>query len=173
MFAGEKSTAKVKQIGVLKEDVDAVMDWIDKIMQKPPRRSGAGPTGARYEHLKPLAENPLGMKLLKRMCVDFLLGKLPRRMQACLATTKIVALLKPNQKIRPLGLGHVIRRVATKALAKVFTKRVVAVVGDIQMGLGQQAGAERMHKAAVVALHKRPDCGALSLDQISAFAKNR
>ena len=39
------------------------------------------------------------------------------------------------------------------------------------MGLGQKLGAEKVHKAAVIALHKRAGCGALGLDLTSAFTR--
>ena len=41
------------------------------------------------------------------------------------------------------------------------------------MGLGQQMGGDKMYKAAVVAMRKRKDCGALSLDLASAFTRIR
>ncbi len=132
MFKGKRSAAKVNALGARTEDFEDIKEQIGRILANPPKRSGAGPTGMRYEHLKPLAENAEGMAVLTRLCIDFLQGRLPTGMQQCIAATRIVAFLKPSQKIRPLGLGLVIRRIATTALVRVFTPRVAAIVGNLR-----------------------------------------
>ena len=110
MFKVVRSTARVDNTGVRAEDMESIKEQMALILANQPRRSGAGPTAMRYEHLKPIAENAEGLALLTRLGVDFLQGRLAAGMQSCISTTRIVALLKPNNKIRPLGLGQVAKR---------------------------------------------------------------
>ncbi len=54
-----------------------------------------------------------------------------------------------------IGSREIIRRVATKASAKVFTPRIRALASDVQTGLGQQLGGAKMYMAMLVMLRKR------------------
>ena len=74
-----------------------------------------------------------------------------------------------KDKIRPLGLGHVLRRIATRSLAKVFLERVKNVVGERQAGLGMDQGAELTHKLVATALLLFKGAGFLGLDVTAAF----
>ena len=67
MFSGERNTVRVDATGARPEDLESIKEQIARIMMNPPRRSGAGPTGMRYEHLKPLAESPQGLAFFKRL----------------------------------------------------------------------------------------------------------
>ena len=78
-------------------------------------------------------------------------------------------LRKPNGKVRPLGLGHTIRRIGARALTRMFSGQAQTAAGPQQHGLGQRQGAEMVHKIAAAALAARPDQGLLSLDIAAAF----
>ncbi len=88
----------------------------------------------RYEHVKVIASNVEGCRLLQWLCTSYLLGNLPVGFQRFMSGARIVPLLKSNGKIRPLGLGHVLRRVATKALVDVFRTEVEEIVGGGDSG---------------------------------------
>ena len=53
---------------------------------------------------------------------------------------RIVAGSKEGGGVRPFTKGHALRRMGMKAVARMFQKRVDAVVAPFQYGVGMKAG---------------------------------
>ena len=71
-------------------------------------------------------------------------------------------------KVRPLALGIVHRRLVSKAVGRVFQPRVAAAVGPLEHSIGSKGGAELMHKRVLVALDSRAGVGKASFDASNA-----
>ena len=60
---------------------------------------------------------------------------------------------KPGGGVRPFAIGHALRRLAMKAVARTFQKRVDSCVGPYQYGVGMKAGAEVLQKTCTIHLN--------------------
>ena len=78
--------------------------------------------------------------LLGRPHASRVASSLPPAVQKGISSCRMISLDKGEGNIRPLGLGVVIRRIATRALNKVFLERVRKKTQDLQAGFGPGTG---------------------------------
>ena len=57
------------------------------------------------------------------LCIRLSQGSLLVCASLWLVSTRLDPLIKPKKKVRPLGQGHALWRIAAKSLAKVFQKK--------------------------------------------------
>ena len=82
---------------------------------------------------------------------------------------RLIALRKPNGKLRPVACGSVIRRLAAKTACAVYREQVRAACGPHQYAVGRKAGCERVHKAVAALSAADPKCVFLAFDATNAF----
>ena len=83
--------------------------------------------------------------MAKKLCLKGYCGN-NGSLEALLAC-KIIPLDK-NSRVRPAGIGDVIRRILGRAVMPTFRRNIAEGAGDLQLCVGQRAGCE----AAVHAL---------------------
>ncbi|CAE7612884.1 unnamed protein product [Symbiodinium sp. CCMP2592] len=109
------------------------------------RGSAAGPSGMTNEHLRLLLDDPDDFTLLHQAALRFANADVPAPVLAAARLGRIVALRKPNGRVRALVVGDVFRRLVARALAQHFAEDTVMysitfVVGACRTLLVHRAG---------------------------------
>ena len=112
-----------------------------------PKNRAAGPAGSRYEHWSWMPQHE-GWDKVVEFVQKAILGGLPPEAQKTFLGSRIVAGSKGGGGVRPFTIGHALRRMGMKAVARMFQKRVDASVAPYQYGVGMKAGAEVLQKTA-------------------------
>ena len=125
-----------------------------------PSGSSGGLDGVRPIHLQELLSQASvegGTRLLTaltKLVNLFLAGKIPEYARAALFGASLCALKKPNGGVRPIAIGSVYRRVASRIAAQHATNRLAHELEPVQVGVGTPRGAESaIHAAREYLLH--------------------
>ena len=97
-----------------------LVDAVRRNLKRYPARSGPGPNGSRFEHWATAAADSEATDHVSQVAVMFLLGECPADFLQANLGARLVALRKPNGKIRPVAWGSVLRRIAARAACHVF-----------------------------------------------------
>eukprot|EP00959_Pyramimonas_sp_CCMP1952_P451480 9452781-Pyramimonas_sp.AAC.1 len=115
-------------------------------LNKFPRHSGPGLTGARFEHWATLRGNTDGKEALVQVLAFIMRGEAPPAASTALLGGRLIPLQKPDGGVRPLACGETLRRMAAKAATKKHKELIAQAVGPHQYGVGRRNGVEVMHK---------------------------
>ncbi len=83
---------------------------IHKCLKASAPRRQTGPVASRNEHWKPFYNFPQYHKSLATVLHRIVVGNMPDDIHKAILTTALAAKLKPNGKIRPLGIPIALRR---------------------------------------------------------------
>eukprot|EP00663_Eupelagonemidae_sp_cell21sb_P005109 gene5110-biopygen6244 len=110
-----------------------------------PRGTAAGSAGLRVQHLLdalvPGEEEALGVRLAA-LVNWFARGQAPRAAAEDVAGARLVALLKPNGKLRPIAIGEVLRRLVAKCLCASAGPAARRLLWPLQTGVAIPLGLE-------------------------------
>ena len=104
--------------------------------------SVGGVDGLRPGHLKDLVAPQTaeaGRRLLKalaNLCSKLLRGQIPQHARDLLFAANLTALRKKDGDIRPIAVGNVFRRLASKIAAKRVTPELLRQLPPVQLGVG-------------------------------------
>ena len=110
--------------------------------------SASGPDLLEPQHLKDLIAKPGGeaasrlLKSITRLCNFMLSGKVPEEVLPYIYGASLFALSKPNDDVRPIAVGTVYRRIASKVAAHAGIAALSNSFYPHQLGIGTQNGAE-------------------------------
>ena len=133
------------------------------------RGSAAGPSGATNEHLRLLLDEPADCTLLHQAAERLANANVPEPVLAAIRLGRVVALRKPNGRVRALVVGDVFRRLVARALAQHFADAFQDACLPHQFGLSTRAGTEGLYKLLHTATALDPRTTVLSVDAIGAF----
>ena len=125
------------------------------------RGAAAGPTGCTNEHLRVLLDNEEDTRLLYQAAQMLAAASLPPPILDALALGHLVALQKPNGRVRGLVVGDVFRRLVARTLAQQFAARFQEAFLPFQYALSTRAGAESVARALRVGTELDPRATAL------------
>ena len=139
-----------------------------------PCGSAGGPDGLSPQHLKDMMSGGgIDDSLLKAVTdlVNLLLdGRVPAAVQPILFGGSLTALQKKGGGVRPIAVGYVWRRLASKVACRRVTNRAAALLGPRQMGFGVTGGCEAaVHTARQYVKHMPDDHLFLKIDFKNAF----
>ena len=140
------------------------------IMQAPPHRM-PGADGIRYEHLKTELKMGDADALLKSL-LHLVAGRLPPVARELHAICVLLALLKANGGVRPLGVGTTFRRTGAAGIMLHMGSDLEAFFSDegaAQFAVGTRSGAEAQVHLTRSTLCAHPDWLTISMDQVNAF----
>jgi hypothetical protein len=106
------------------EDTDAIQQNIVKVLSHVPKRRGAEPAGEIYEHCGVVNANPHTEEALTKTLMQLATNNVHPNTLNALAAARIIPLVKPNGKFRPIACGRVLRRIIAAAVAKQVTAKV-------------------------------------------------
>ena len=128
------------------------------------RGSAAGPSGATSEHL-----DPADGALLHRAAERLANADVPEQVLAAVRLGRMVALRKPNGRVRALVVGDVFRRLVARALAQHFAAAFQEACLPYQFGLSTRAGTEGLYKLLHTATALDARATVLSVDAVGAY----
>ena len=82
------------------------------------------------------------MKVLANLCSKLLRGQIPKHARDLLFAANLTALWKKDGCIRPIAVGNVLRRMASKIAAKRFMPELHRQLPPVQLGIGISGGCE-------------------------------
>ena len=100
--------------------------------------TGCGRTGMRAEHLKQLynGDNDIFLTNLTHTIQIAIDGKAPLDFAPFMASGSLVPLFKKDNTIRPITVGEIFRRLASKCLLKHSIARARQILKPLQYGVG-------------------------------------
>ena len=110
--------------------------------------SAGGVDGLRPGHLMDLVAPQTAeagrrlMKALANLCSKLLLGQIPQHARDLLFAANLTALRKKDGGIRPIAVGNVFRRLASKIAAKRVIPELRRQLPPVQLGVGVSGGCE-------------------------------
>ena len=110
--------------------------------------SASGVDGLRTGHLKDLVAPQAAkagrrlMKALANICSKLLRGQIPKHARDLLFAKKLMALRKKDGGIRPIAVGNVFRRLASKIAAKRVIPELRRQLPPVHLGIGVSGGCE-------------------------------
>ena len=133
------------------------------------RGSGAGPSGMTNEHLRILLDDEEDSRLLHSAAQQLADAAVPPAVLAGLRVGRVVALRKPDGRVRALVVGDVLRRLVGRALAQHFAPSLEAACLPHQYGLSTRAGAEAVIRLLRAATEADARATVPSVDAVGAF----
>ena len=112
-----------------------------------------------------MPQHPLAWEQCSALLQRIALGRIPTLALGAIHSARVLALDRPEaNKVRPLALGNLHRRLISKAITKTFTTRIQEALGESEYSLGANGAAEGMHKAVLIDLDQRPNAVKASFD---------
>jgi hypothetical protein len=144
------------------------------LLRTSPKRSGSGPDGWRFEHLKLLLSDPAALAAVSAVNDLIGAGCVPQQTSLLLAMARLIPLLKRGtvdapEDVRPIAIGSALRRLAEKTLLRTHSEELQAHFLPHQLAVAVPNGTELGTKAVQVLLHARPTWGVLELDISNAY----
>jgi len=109
--------------------------------------SSAGPSGFSPDMIKQLSgkknqfNESFSTALLKIVNI-ILSGNIPSSVSKFFSGATLIALIKPDQGVRPIAIGEVIRRVCGKVAMRSIKGNLGLIFGDLQFGVNVSNGCE-------------------------------
>ena len=123
-------------------------DQVSKSLKTFKKGSAAGPSGLRPEHLKvatkfgsPVAEEKV-VTALTKLCNVVLAGKVPADVAPYFFGARLHGALKKDGGVRPIAVGEVIQRLASKCAVSSLSQKVASYLSPFQLGVGVRGGCE-------------------------------
>ena len=134
---------------------------------KLPKGVGAGPSGERYEHLRAVADTVCGMQSLVDMGMELVMGRFGPGMRA----SRLTALLKPDDSIRPVTTPQALRRAAGKAVLEVVQPRIEAALLPVHQLAFSSDGCQNVYGMVRHLLADNPSWVCAEGDESAAFQR--
>ena len=166
----DEPTPKVRTTHPLTGDIVKIKEQIRHILLHTPKHRGAGPAGERYEHFAIAARHEAALDSLTDTIATLVDPSAPPKIRDALASARIIPLLKPDGKIRPIACGTIIRRILATAISHTVTREVTSTIKPYQYALTAPRGAEHLHKYIQARIDTDKNTAVLSLDVKAAFA---
>ena len=126
------------------------------------RGTAAGPSGITNEHLCILLDEEADCTLLHGAAKRLARAHVPAPVVPAIRAGRIVALRKPNGRVRALVVGDVLRRLVVRTLAQEYASELQAACMPFQYGLSTRAGTEALVRLLRVATGMDPRATVLS-----------
>ena len=152
------------------EHIKAIHLNIMHTLEHHPKHRGPGPAGERYEHYAIVYKDPSALDALTNTLTLLASNNVPQDTLNAIASARVIPLLKPNGKIRPIACGTILRRIVTSAITKLITPQLATTLNAHQYAIGRTNGAEELHKYIQTRLDHSTDTAVLSIDIQAAFS---
>lgn len=135
-----------------------------------PRGSGSGPSGWIFEHLRELVtDSPSLLSAFAHQCTRLAGGMIPSEARPFYTSSRLIALAKPDGRVRPIAIGEVLQRITARWLCSALRSRMARALLPLQFGIGVPCGPELIYRAVQRMLLLRPDWAILTVDIRNAF----
>ena len=133
------------------------------------RGSAPGLSGAMAEHYKVVLDDEEGLSLFTATLELLAQGQVPEAAMATLSTARLTALSKPNGGVRGIATGEVLRRLASRVLARQYAEIFDAATRPFQYALRTRAGTDCLAAILRTAAELDESATIVSLDGRAAY----
>lgn len=133
------------------------------------RGAAPGPSGMTTEHLRVVLDSDETTLKLTAAATRLATAALPPNILLALRLGRMVALQKPNGRVRGLVMGDVFRRLVARTLAQQFSPQFQTATAPHQYALATRAGGEALARSVRVATELQPNLTVLSVDGVGAY----
>jgi len=144
-----------------------VREQLARNLSKLPKGVGAGSSGERYEHLRAVADTVGGLQAVVDLGMGLVTGHWHRGQQL----SRLTALLKPDDSVRPVTTPEALRRVAGKAVLDVVHDRVEALMLPIHQLAFASDGCQNVYGLLRHLLADNPGWVCAEGDESAAFQR--
>ena len=134
-------------------------------------RKGAapGPSGLTAKTLRLVLDDEEATNKLIQVTQLIARAELPDTASQALGLGRLVALQKPNGRVRGLVIGDLLRRLVARSLAQQFSQHIHQACSPHQYALSTRAGTEAVVHAITSATELDPNNTIVSVDGIGAY----
>ncbi len=118
-----------------------------RLLGRWPSRAAPGCNGSRFEHWGAVTLDSESLEAAAHVVVMFALGEGSVEFLRANLGARVLALRKPDGKLRPVACGSVLRRLAARVVCAVFREDIQQACGKHQFAVGRKARCEFDHKA--------------------------
>ena len=133
------------------------------------RGAAAGPSGMTNEHLRILLDDEEDGQALHKAAQLLAQADIPAQVLDALRVGRVIALRKPNGRVRALVIGDVLRRLVGRVLAQALAQQIQDACMPFQYGLSTRAGTEAVARVLRAATEVNPRTTVLSVDAVGAY----
>ena len=119
-------------------------DWMEAEMRASNTGAAAGPSGYGSNYLSVLAADPHCVQALAFFIQHIVNNKLPEVVHTLLTTCMVVSLVKDNDGRRPVAIGDIFYRMASRYALALVTKRAQERIAAHQYGAGKPDGCTQI-----------------------------
>ena len=150
-----------------------LISWIDiptlkDVIFSASKGSSPGRSGWTADLLRPLCDDTECIQGLAHLILDILNGRFEGKARCALLGSILIALPKPNGKVRPIAMGETLYKIAGLYALRLVRKEVKTLLGDTQFAMAP-GGSESAVQLIMSSLSLRPFWSALSVDITNAF----
>ena len=134
-------------------------------------RKGAapGPTGLTSETLRLILDDEQTTESFIGVATKVTQAQLPAAISQAIGLGRMVALQKPNGRVRGIVVGDLLRRLVSRCLAQTHASHIQRACSPHQYALATRAGAEPLAHSITAATEQNPTNTVLSIDGIGAY----
>ena len=134
-------------------------------------RKGAapGPSGYTSEVLRLVLDDEGATSQFVAVATRIANAELPAQITEALGLGRLVALQKPNGRVRGIVVGDLLRRLVARCLAQTYAPQIHTACKPHQFALSTRAGTEAIVHALTAAAESNPTHTILSVDGIGAY----
>ena len=147
-------------------------DRLRSIIKRAATGASPGPSGWTAEHLLVLFEDQACADAITSVISDIVNGLLPQSARKWLLGSRLLALPKKNNGVRPISVGEVLYRLASAYLSDLVSSRLPEIFPTVQKGVGVSGGSDRALHVTQLSLEllcRKCDPVVLAVDVRNAF----
>jgi hypothetical protein len=153
-------------------EVAVDFEWMQEAMRLSDTGAAEGPSGWGSNYLSVLADDPHCVQAMAFFVQQIVNNRLPSAVRTLLTTSFLVSLGKDDGGRRPIAIGDLFYRLASRYVAMLITKEAQRAVSPHQYGAGQPDGCTQVVQSVQHLLADstsgRP-MACLSVDMVNAF----
>ena len=134
-------------------------------------RKGAapGPSGFTAEVLRLVLDDDATTQHFVAVATSLAKAEVPHQVSQAIGLGRVVALQKPNGRVRGIVIGDLLRRLVSRSLAQTYASHFHTACMPHQFALSTRTGTEAIVHALTAATEANPQHTILSIDGIGAY----
>ena len=151
------------------QPVDLPDDLILTNLRKARKGAAPGPSGLTADTLRILLDDDTATSNLIRVARKLAQAGIPAAVAQAIGLGRMVALTKPNGRVRGIVVGDVLRRLVSRCLAQQYAQPIHTACQPHQFALATRSGTEAVVHALTAVTEANPTHTILSVDGIGAY----
>jgi len=153
------------------EPVDMPADLLLTSLRRARKAAAPGPSGLTAEMLQLVLDDEEATQKFVRVGQRLASADLPTGIHQAMGLGRLIALQKPNGRVRGIVIGDLLRRLVSRCLAQRYAKQIDQACLPHQYALSTRAGTEAVVHALTTDAEQHPTGTILSVDGIGGECK--